>query len=94
MFEYDEKLRGPFIHSHLLCMGSASKEHACFLEKDYTKPPPPSDLVQIVYDVTADPTLPRTKDARCPQCQHNEAVFISTNTEQGATLTFSCVSCR
>jgi DNA-directed RNA polymerase II subunit RPB9 len=51
-------------------------------------------LLQIVQDVTADPTLPRTKDVRCPQCNHNEAVFVSQNTESGMTLYFNCVNCR
>ena len=45
-------------------------------------------------NVISDPTLPRTKDVRCPVCNHNEAVFISTNTEQGMTLYFTCTSCR
>jgi DNA-directed RNA polymerase II subunit RPB9 len=47
----------------------------------------------IQQDVRNDPTLPRTKDVRCPQCNHNEAVFFSQNTESGMTLYFNCVSC-
>lgn len=47
----------------------------------------------VLEDVISDPTLPRTKDVRCPKCNHNEAVFISSNTEQGMTLFFTCVSC-
>lgn len=47
----------------------------------------------IVQDVRADPTLPRTKDVRCPNCNHNEAVFFSANTERGMTLYFNCMSC-
>lgn len=31
---------------------------------------------QIVQDLASDPTLPRTKDARCPKCGHGEAVFF------------------
>mmetsp|Transcript_7486 Transcript_7486/g.16235 ORF Transcript_7486/g.16235 Transcript_7486/m.16235 type:complete len:119 (+) Transcript_7486:148-504(+) len=53
-----------------------------------------ADKTMVVSDVIADPTLPRTKDVRCPQCNHNEAVFISANTEQGMTLYFNCVNCR
>lgn len=34
-------------------------------------------------DVRSDPTLPRTKDVRCPMCSHNEAVFFTSSTEQG-----------
>lgn len=53
-----------------------------------------ADKTQVVQDVIADPTLPRTKDVRCPNCNHNEAVFVSANTEQGMTLYFNCVNCR
>ena len=47
----------------------------------------------ILQDVRADPTLPRTKDVRCPSCNHNEAVFFSASTEEGMTLFFNCTSC-
>ena len=56
--------------------------------------PPFFPAPQVTADLTADPTLPRTKDVRCPECQHNEAVYISTSTEQGMTLYFNCMSCR
>lgn len=36
----------------------------------------------LPQDVRSDPTLPRTKDVRCPQCNHNEAVFFSAHTEE------------
>lgn len=51
---------------------------------------PPSCTMQ---DVRSDPTLPRTKDVRCPSCQHNEAVFFSAHTEEGMTLFFQCTHC-
>lgn len=47
----------------------------------------------ILKDVRSDPTLPRTRDVRCPQCNHNEAVFFSASTEEGMTLFFNCTSC-
>lgn len=31
---------------------------------------------QVLQDVAADPTLPRTKTVRCAQCNHGEAVFF------------------
>jgi len=34
------------------------------------------ELTQIVADVTADPTLPRTEEHSCPKCQHRESVFF------------------
>jgi DNA-directed RNA polymerase II subunit RPB9 len=52
------------------------------------------DKTVVVSDVIADPTLPRTKDVRCPNCNHNEAVFLTANTESGMTLYFNCVQCR
>lgn len=48
----------------------------------------------ILQDVSADPTLPRTKDVQCPNCNHNEAVFFSASTEEGMTLYFNCTNCR
>jgi hypothetical protein len=38
-----------------------------------------SELTQIVADVIADPTLPRTEDHPCPRCGHKEAVFFQSN---------------
>jgi DNA-directed RNA polymerase II subunit RPB9 len=52
------------------------------------------DKTVVMEDVIADPTLPRTKDVRCPTCNHNEAVFITASTEQGMTLFFNCMMCR
>ena len=37
-----------------------------------------SELTQIVGDVIADPTLPRTADHPCPKCDHKEAVFFQS----------------
>ena len=36
----------------------------------------------VLQDVTADPTLPRTRDVTCAKCGHNEAVFFSAATEE------------
>ncbi|GAB4821808.1 hypothetical protein N2152v2_008854 [Parachlorella kessleri] len=47
----------------------------------------------VLQDVRSDPTLPRTKDVRCPACQNNEAVFFSAHTEEGMTLFFNCCQC-
>ena len=47
----------------------------------------------VLRDVRADPTLPCTRDARCPACQHNEAVFFSAPSEEGMTLYFNCTKC-
>ena len=34
------------------------------------------ERTQVLQDVAADPTLPRTKSVRCTQCGHGEAVFF------------------
>ncbi|KAL6766507.1 RPB9 [Auxenochlorella protothecoides x Auxenochlorella symbiontica] len=47
----------------------------------------------VLQDVRSDPTLPRTKDVRCPACANNEAVFFSASTEEGMTLFFNCIKC-
>lgn len=47
----------------------------------------------VLQDVRADPTLPRTKDVACPECQHQEAVFFSQSSEVGMTLFFNCCAC-
>lgn len=52
--------------------------------------PPPPPLEQ---DVRSDPTLPRTRDVRCPICQNNEAVFFTASTEEGMTLFLNCCNC-
>lgn len=57
------------------------------------KPLPFHPAPRPVQDVRSDPTLPRTRDVRCPACNHDEAVFFSTSTEEGMTLFFNCTSC-
>mmetsp|Transcript_18052 Transcript_18052/g.61527 ORF Transcript_18052/g.61527 Transcript_18052/m.61527 type:complete len:115 (-) Transcript_18052:234-578(-) len=47
----------------------------------------------IVNDVRADPSLPRTHDQRCPNCEHREAVFFSQATNEGMTLFYQCIKC-
>ncbi|KAH6831650.1 RNA polymerases M/15 Kd subunit, partial [Perilla frutescens var. hirtella] len=34
------------------------------------------ERTQVLQDVAADPTLPRTKSVRCTSCGHGEAVFF------------------
>ncbi|ELT91235.1 hypothetical protein CAPTEDRAFT_195976 [Capitella teleta] len=51
------------------------------------------ELTQIIADVVADPTLPRTGDHPCPQCGHKEAVFFqsqSRRAEEGMRLYYVC----
>ncbi|KAD5507829.1 hypothetical protein E3N88_15532 [Mikania micrantha] len=36
------------------------------------------ERTQVLQDVAADPTLPRTKSVRCAQCGHGEAVFFQS----------------
>ncbi|RYQ79397.1 hypothetical protein Ahy_Scaffold6g108134 [Arachis hypogaea] len=50
------------------------------------------ERTQVLQDVAADPTLPRTKAVRCVQCNHGEAVFFQATArgEEGMTLFFVC----
>ncbi|XP_071703461.1 DNA-directed RNA polymerases II, IV and V subunit 9B [Rutidosis leptorrhynchoides] len=47
---------------------------------------------QVLKDVAADPSLPRTKSVRCSQCGHGEAVFFQATAkgEEGMSLFFVC----
>ncbi|XP_059317849.1 DNA-directed RNA polymerases II, IV and V subunit 9B [Lycium ferocissimum] len=51
-----------------------------------------AERTQVLQDVAADPTLPRTKSVRCAQCGHGEAVFFQATArgEEGMTLFFVC----
>jgi len=53
----------------------------------------PTCLPAFLQDVRSDPTLPRTRDVRCPACAGNEAVFFTASTEEGMTLFFNCTTC-
>lgn len=49
----------------------------------------------VFHDVAADPTLPRT-NARCPKCEHKEAVVFQsapTRANEAMVLYFVCVNC-
>ncbi|KAK4775804.1 hypothetical protein SAY87_023765 [Trapa incisa] len=50
------------------------------------------ERTQVLQDVAADPTLPRTKTVRCAACNHGEAVFFQATArgEEGMTLFFVC----
>jgi len=52
-------------------------------------------LTQIVADVIADPTLPRTEDHACPKCGHSEAVFFQSQSraaEEKMKLYYVCTN--
>jgi len=46
-----------------------------------------SELTQIIGDVIADPTLPRTDDHPCPRCQHKESVFFQSHSTRAEVNT-------
>lgn len=46
----------------------------------------------MAQDVSTDPTLPRTRDIRCPKCDHREAVFFSITTAEGMNLFYQCTN--
>ncbi|XP_048235197.1 DNA-directed RNA polymerases II, IV and V subunit 9A isoform X1 [Ricinus communis] len=51
-----------------------------------------AERTQVLQDVAADPTLPRTKAVECQVCKHPEAVFFQATArgEEGMTLFFVC----
>ena len=49
-----------------------------------------SELTQIIGDVIADPTLPRTEDHPCPRCQHKEAVFFQSHSTKAEVCIYHC----
>ncbi|EDV29111.1 DNA-directed RNA polymerase II subunit RPB9 [Trichoplax sp. H2] len=52
-----------------------------------------NELTQIIADVVADPTLPRTREHACPKCMEREAVFFqaqSTLAEDNMKLYYVC----
>ncbi|XP_071512086.1 DNA-directed RNA polymerase II subunit RPB9-like [Diadema setosum] len=53
------------------------------------------ELTQIVAEVVADPTLPRTEDHPCERCGHRESVFFQSQTnraEEGMRLYYVCTA--
>mmetsp|Transcript_18780 Transcript_18780/g.27141 ORF Transcript_18780/g.27141 Transcript_18780/m.27141 type:complete len:124 (-) Transcript_18780:194-565(-) len=56
-----------------------------------------SEVTQETYDVTADPTLPRTYETACRNCGHKEAVYFQVpvgKNDDMLVLHFVCVNCR
>ncbi|XP_041468760.1 DNA-directed RNA polymerase II subunit RPB9-like [Lytechinus variegatus] len=53
------------------------------------------ELTQIVAEVVADPTLPRTEDHPCEMCGHRESVFFQSQAnraEEGMRLYYVCTA--
>lgn len=48
-----------------------------------------SEFSQTLQDVTADPTLPRTKSVKCAVCGHPEVVFLQVCTALPYLYNFS-----
>ena len=52
-----------------------------------------SELTQIIGDVIADPTLPRTEDHPCPECGHKEAVFFQSQAKRAEVVHLTVANC-
>eukprot|EP01104_Vermistella_antarctica_P007335 TRINITY_DN1814_c0_g2_i1.p1 TRINITY_DN1814_c0_g2~~TRINITY_DN1814_c0_g2_i1.p1 ORF type:complete len:107 (+),score=4.96 TRINITY_DN1814_c0_g2_i1:208-528(+) len=52
-----------------------------------------NEKTEVVHDVAADPTLPRTKAKECPECGNREAVFFQAKDQEGMALYFVCSHC-
>eukprot|EP00735_Rhodelphis_limneticus_P004870 TRINITY_DN16524_c0_g1::TRINITY_DN16524_c0_g1_i1::g.1853::m.1853 TRINITY_DN16524_c0_g1::TRINITY_DN16524_c0_g1_i1::g.1853 ORF type:complete len:129 (+),score=-0.93,sp/Q6NLH0/RPB9A_ARATH/51.79/1e-35,RNA_POL_M_15KD/PF02150.11/4.2e-13,RNA_POL_M_15KD/PF02150.11/85,TFIIS_C/PF01096.13/6e+02,TFIIS_C/PF01096.13/3.4e+02,TFIIS_C/PF01096.13/7.3e-10,Zn_Tnp_IS1595/PF12760.2/4.9,Zn_Tnp_IS1595/PF12760.2/0.0071,DZR/PF12773.2/0.028,DZR/PF12773.2/12,Ogr_Delta/PF04606.7/1.8e+03,Ogr_Delta/PF04606.7/4.5e+03,Ogr_Delta len=55
-----------------------------------------TQYTQVIYDLTRDPTLPRTNEVECPECGGHEAVFIqnqaSLRSDESMKLLFCCTN--
>ncbi|KXJ10228.1 DNA-directed RNA polymerase II subunit RPB9 [Exaiptasia diaphana] len=53
-----------------------------------------NEMTQIVADVVADPTLPRTDDHECQRCGNRESVFFQSQSRKAdqMTLYYVCTS--
>ena len=83
-------------------------QYACRLCR-YTEPTPDQPLIyrndlkkevtNILHTVPGaiadDPTLARSQNAKCPNCEHHEAVFFQSDVAQADSLAliFVCCSC-
>ncbi|GJV57829.1 hypothetical protein Tco_1458834 [Tanacetum coccineum] len=54
------------------------------------------ERTQVLQDVAADPTLPRTKAVRCAQCGHGEAVFFQATArgEEAVSCKAGAILCK
>lgn len=55
------------------------------------------EQLSIHPDIVEDPTLGRSRDFKCPSCNHGEAVFFQLPerlTEDAMQLVFVCIKCR
>lgn len=52
-----------------------------------------NEMVQIIADVVADPTLPRTNEHPCRKCGHNEAVFFQSQSSTADHMRLYYVCC-
>ena len=50
-----------------------------------------SELTQIVAEVVADPTLPRTEDHPCERCGHRESVFFQSQTDRAEVMSLCLI---
>ncbi|XP_020242408.1 DNA-directed RNA polymerases II, IV and V subunit 9B-like isoform X1 [Asparagus officinalis] len=51
------------------------------------------EFTQVLQDVAADPTLPRTKSVRCAVCNHPEAVFFQVTSLSQSQYFFCLIYC-
>ncbi|GAM20680.1 hypothetical protein SAMD00019534_038550, partial [Acytostelium subglobosum LB1] len=53
------------------------------------------ERTQISLDIASDPTLPRTRGSKCPQCGGREAIFFQSlgRKSDKMTLFFVCCNC-
>lgn len=79
-----------------LCPYAESSRNNPMIYRNTIKKEVKNVLGQVSGSIADDPTLPRSHNAACENCGHNEAVFFQSDTGQSDTLAliFVCCSCE
>eukprot|EP00898_Chlorokybus_atmophyticus_P004640 jgi/Chlat1/5177/Chrsp33S05164 len=90
LYPREEKERKVLLYACRICDHTEAADNNCVYRNEIHHSE--DERTQILQDVSADPTLPRTKDVKCVKCGHREAVFFqaTSRSEEGMTLFFVC----
>jgi len=77
-----------------LCNYSEPSPHSSMIYRNILVKEAKNALHTVPGNVSDDPTLPRSHDAECSNCGHNEAVFFQSDTGQSGSLSLIYVCCN
>mmetsp|Transcript_16720 Transcript_16720/g.27659 ORF Transcript_16720/g.27659 Transcript_16720/m.27659 type:complete len:116 (-) Transcript_16720:132-479(-) len=95
LYPKEDKERKILLFACRNCEHQEVADDPCVYRNDIVQPVDPRTTV--IADLSADPTLPRTKDVRCAKCDHREAVYItsvSKRADEGMKQFFICTACK